>query len=380
MKSKNFMRVCKYAFMLVLILTGIAFNVKAVKAADGEIKAVTIKTGKEGLGGSTYNGKLSAVGDDGYVRGSVIKVTTDCSGLLRFHYQGNNSDIVSITVYSDEGLTKDIAYTSLEASSETEISMGLAIPKAGTYYASIRTFEEEDIDFTIAADIYSSDDDSLVDGKSKLVTLLSNKDSNFYKITLKSQGVVKVYATYANGKECYADVDLYEKASGKMKLVSKGESLIKGSATDLDKGTYYIKLSNGSDSYYSIKYKFTAITDKSGAKKAKAASLKLGIASKGLILASDATSKEDWYKITLTKDQAVTITFTGDVTGDVTLYFYDSDNFLFGGLYINEYTAKDSAIPYVGNGKGKKLPKGTYYIKVSKDDSSTSGAYSIKIQ
>lgn len=380
MKSKNFMKVWKYAFMLTLILAGMAFNGKVVKAADGEIKAVTIKTGKEGLDNNTYTGKLSAVGDDGYVRGSVIKVTTDCSGLLRFHYQGNNSDIVSITVYSDEGLTKDIAYTSLNASSKIEISMGLSIPKAGTYYASVRTFEEEDIDFTIAADIYSSDDDSLTEGKSKLVTLLSNKDSNFYKITLKSQGIVKVYTTYANGKKCYADVDIYEAAGGKRKLVSKGESLAEGSVAGLAQGTYYIKLSNGSDSYYSIKYKFTAINDKSGDKKTKAASLKLGTGSKGLILAKDTTSKEDWYKITLNKAQHVTITFTGDVTGDVTLSFYDSENYLFGGLYINEYTAKDSAIPYVGNGNSKKLPKGTYYVKVTKDGSSTSGAYSIKIQ
>lgn len=380
MKSKNFMKVWKYAFMLTLILAGMAFNGKVVKAADGEIKAVTIKTGKEGLDNNNYTGKLSAVGDDGYVRGSVIKVTTDCSGLLRFHYQGNNSDIVSITVYSDEGLTKDIAYTSLNASSKTEISMGLSIPKAGTYYASVRTFEEEDIDFTIAADIYSSDDDSLTEGKSKLVTLLSNKDSNFYKITLKSQGIVKVYTTYANGKKCYADVDIYEAAGGKRKLVSKGASLAEGSVNGLAQGTYYIKLSNGSDSYYSIKYKFTAINDKSGAKKTKAASLKLGTGSKGLILAKDSTSKEDWYKITLNKAQHVTITYTGDVTGDVTLSFYDSENYLFGKLYIDEYTAKDSAIPYVGNGNSKKLPKGTYYVKVTKDGSSTSGAYSIKIQ
>ena len=77
MISKNIMKVWKYALLLTLIQAGMAFNGKAVKAADGEIKSVTIKTGKEGLDNNTYTGKLSAVGDDGYVRGSVIKVTTD---------------------------------------------------------------------------------------------------------------------------------------------------------------------------------------------------------------------------------------------------------------------------------------------------------------
>lgn len=380
MRSKNFMKVWKSVFILTLLLVGMAFNTKFVKAADGEIKAVTIKTGKEEVDGSAYAGKLSAVGEDGYNKGSLIKVTTDCSGLLRFHYQGTNTDTVSITVYSDETYTNEVAYTSFDASTETEISAGLSIPKAGTYYAYIGAYEEEDIDFTIAADIYSSDDDSLVDGKSKLVTLISDKDSNYYKITLKSPGTVKVYTTYANEKDCYIDVDIYEQVSGKMKLVSNQDSLAAGSIAGLAKGTYYIKLSNGSMAYYSIKYKFTAVTDKSGAKKTKAASLKVGTATKGLILAKDLTSKEDWYKLTLTKDKSVEVIFTGDVYGSLTLSFYDADNNLVGWLYINTDTTKDSAVPYLVNSKNKKLPKGTYYIKVTKDFSNTSGTYAVKIQ
>jgi hypothetical protein len=382
MKNKNFATALKYVFFLSLLLVGITFNTNFVQAADGQVKAVTIKTGKEDVTSSTYTGKMIATGDDGYVRGSVVEIKTDCSGLLRFHYQGNNTDFVSLSIYSDEALTDCIEYTTLEASSDVVTSIGLAIPKAGTYYVTLGAFEEEDIDFTLAADIYSAEDDSLTDGKSKLVTLLNSSDSNYYKITLKSQGIVDVYTTYANGKDCYADVDIYKKVAGKMKLVSKGSSLASGSVTGLEKGTYYVKLSNGSNSYYSIKYKFTSITDKSGAKKSAAATMKLGTASKGLILATDKASKEDWYKIKLTKAKVATLTLTGDVSGDITLSFYGSDGELFGQLYIDEYTNESSGVPYVEtyNGKEHKLPKGTYYIKVKKDSASTSGSYSIKVK
>jgi len=380
MNTKKLINALKYVFLLTVILVGITFNVNSVKAADGQIKAVTMKTGKEDVTKNAYTGKLLAEGDDGYVRGSVVKVTTDCSGLLRFHYQGNNSDSVSISVYTDEALTDCIAYTSVDASSDVVTTFGMAIPKAGTYYTTIQTFEEYDIDYTIAADIYSADDDVLTSGKSKTVTLLSSNDSNYYTITLKSAGTVNVYTTYANGKDCYIDVDIYQKVKGKMKLVSKGSSLASGTVAGLAKGTYYIKLSNGSDSYYALKYKFTAITDKSGTAKSKAASLKMGTATKGLILTTDKKGKADWYKITLTKDQAVELILTGDVSGDISLTFYDSDNSLFGKLYVNEYTTEDSGVPYVSTSKSQKLPKGTYYLKVTKDGSSTSGSYSVKMK
>jgi hypothetical protein len=380
MKNKYFLAALKAVFFLALFLMGAALNTNLAKAAVSEIKAVTIKTGNEDLTGNTYAGMMTATGDDGYVRGSVVKVTTDCSGLLRFHYQGDNSDLVSLTVYSDEARSKDIAYVSLESSSDVVTSSGLAIPGAGTYYVTVMTFEEDDVAFTIAADIYSSDDDSLSDGKSKVVTLLSEKDTNYYEITLKSAGTVKVYTTYANGKECYVDTAIYKKVGGKMSLISEGSYLEPVYVTGLAKGTYYIGLSNGSDSYYSIEYKYTSVIDKSGAKKSDAAAITLGKASKGLVLTTDKTSKEDWYKVTLKKDQSVTVTLTGEVSGSVTLSFYDSDSDLFGKLYVDEYNTEDSAVPYVEKNKSKKLTKGTYYIKVTKADKGTSGSYTIKLK
>jgi hypothetical protein len=165
-----------------------------------------------------------------------------------------------------------------------------------------------------------------------------------------------------------------------MSSISKGSYLEPVYVTGLAKGTYYIGLSSGSDSYYSIEYKFTSIADKSGSKKSDAAAITLGKASKGLVLTTDKTSKEDWYKVTLKKDQSVTVTLTGEVSGSVTLSFYDADSDLFGKLYVDEYTTEDSAVPYVEKNKSKKLPKGTYYIKVTKADKSTSGSYTIKLK
>lgn len=380
MKNKNFLLTLKAAFILAIILLGVTFNTNIVTAADNEIQAVTIKTGKEDVAGNAYSGTLTATGDDGYIRGTEVKVTTDCSGLLRFHYQGDNTDVVSLTVYSDKAKSNDIAYIVLDASPDVVKSYGLVIPKAGTYYVDIIAVEENDVSFTLAADIYSSDDGRLSDGKPQLVTLLNEKDINYYEISLKSAGAVKVITTFANGKECMIDTAIYEKVGGKMKVISKGSYLKPFYVTGLKKGTYYIGISNSSDAYYSIEYKFTGVEDKSGSNKSNAAALKLGTASKGLLLISDKTSKEDWYKLTLKKDQSVTVKLSGEVSGMIALSFYDADGDLFGNLYVDEFTTEDSAVPYAEKSKSKKLPKGTYYIKVTKTAKDTSGAYSVTVK
>ncbi len=382
MKRISSKGVVKTAVVMMLLAFLLSVKVNHVEAAGGELKAVTISTGKEDVSAGSITGRMAASEVNEYVRGDVIKVKTDCAGLISFHFSSNSSDDISFTLCSDEALQNELAYTKLEASSEEKTTVGLAVPKAGTYYLELLSFSTEDIDYTISADIYSAEDDSLANGKAKLVTLLDNKDSNYYKFTMNQAGAIKVYTTYANGKECYIDVDICQKSGESYKTISSLEAVAEGSSIGLAKGTYYIKLSNGSDAYYSVKYAVSVSSDKSGSTKQKAASLKLGTASKGVIAIQDKTSKADWYKIKLTKAQAVTLSLSGDVTGIVSLDFYDSKDGYYGGLFVSKYTKEDAGEPYsiINGSKSKKLGKGTYYIKITKDDSKTSGSYSVKVK
>jgi biopolymer transport protein ExbD len=361
---------------LALLMTA---NVNHAKAAEGELKAITIKTRNQDVSSGSITGKMSAQPDNEYVRADVVKVKIDCAGLIRFYIKGNNSDQLSLTLYSDESLKNDVAYTTLNT--EDEKTAPVTVPKAGTYYLDIRGFETEDVDYTISADITSSEDDTITSGKGKYVTLVDDKDVNYYQFSLKQDGAVKVYTTYGNGTKCDAQVEVCQKAGGSYKTVAKLDSTVEGSVVGLAKGTYYIKL-KGEASYYSLKYDLTVSSDKSGSSKQKAAALKLGTAAKGVITVQDKASKADWYKIKLTKNQSVTLSLSGDVTGIVSLEFYDSSDIFWGGLIISEYTKDDSTVPYLVSvdAKGKKLPKGTYYMKVTKDKNATSGSYSVKIK
>lgn len=371
----------KALILMALLIITVTFNKEYAKAADATITAVNVKTGKETPASeNTYTGKIGTA--DGYNTSSVVEIKTDCSGLLKFGYKGNNSETVYMTLYSDAALTSEVGITSTESSTKESFTDGFSIPEAGVYYLELKSYGNSDIDYTITPYIVSADDSTLEDKEAKVVSLTGYDDSNYYKITLNKAGAVAVCTTDADGKDCYADVDIYKKVNGEMKLVSEGEASVDGTVSGLGKGTYYIKLSEGSSDYYLIGYEFISISEKSGSSKAKAGTMKIGKASKGLILATDKTSKADWYKIKTTKSKEVTVTFSGEVNGGVTLEFMDASGDSFGRLYISDYTKSDSASPYVGTwgSSSGKLPKGTYYMKVTKDSSDVSGYYTITVK
>lgn len=376
-------KIFKTALFMALMLTVFALNKDYAKAAvSGNVTATTMVTGEEKY--DSFADGVIVMDASGYSRSSVVSITTDCSGLLTIAYQGTNVEDVKLDLYSDEACTNEIGYgTSVSPSSQPVYSNdSFEVPKAGTYYLKLSSYEKIDITYSLAAEMYSADDGSLKSGVAKYVSLIGYDDENYYKITLSKSGVVDVLATYADNSESYADVAIYKSESGKKKLIAERDASIDGAEFGLAKGTYYIKLYNGKSDFYSIRYKFTSLTDNSGSSKAKAKALSYGKAKKGLVLAGDKTSKADWYKFYNSKSREITLYFEGQVTGGVTLEFYGSDGDKFGSLYISKYTTNDSGSPYVSSyySNSGKLPKGTYYIKVTKDSKDVSGYYSIKLK
>lgn len=132
--------------------------------------------------------------------------------------------------------------------------------------------------------------------------------------------------------------------------------------------TYYFKV-DFNDAVV-INHKYKAITDKSGSKKSKAYNLKKNKTASGLLMAGE--NKTDWYKIKLPKKQTLKLTFTTKSNNGVCVEVFSSKNLnsYINGLahhqtqsmdetvYLASRTSNNNRDPY------KKLPKGTYYVKV----------------
>lgn len=197
----------------------------------------------------------------------------------------------------------------------------------------------------------------------KSVTLAPKKTVNanentWIKIVVKKDGYICVTAKNSYGS--YGNI----RYSGDYKLYNKSKNLIvnawgpeigNSDYIAVKKGTYYIKPYRS----YSIQYTFHADPSKKNYTKKKAIKAPAKKAMKGVIYS--ANKKKTWtryYKIVLKKKQYVYIYNTYGTGGDL----YNSK-----GDWIQTETDYDRN----GNSKGyvtkKKLKKGTYYFKVSRD-------------
>lgn len=140
----------------------------------------------------------------------------------------------------------------------------------------------------------------------------------------------------------------------------------------LEKGTYYITVAD-SDPVY-LKQTYKAVTDKAGKSKKKACTLKKKKTKDGLCTLTESANKAHWYKIKLKKKSKLKFTVKNYGT-DGSLYFqvYPASKkvIIFGTWsYASPRTIKTWSTT-------KKVPKGTYYIKVYKSYSDYSMPYSI---
>ena len=206
----------------------------------------------------------------------------------------------------------------------------------------------------------------------------------YYRINVPGNGYMtvntesKVYGDTAAGVQLTsADKKSYFKD---YELFTDGEAIRMG----VSKGTYYLKvsLSNPYD-VYALKYSFKSVKATAGSSKSKAQTIKKGTVKKGIISASQKTSRADWYRFTINKTQNVDISVCtdtnmgGNTDGGIKISFYEKGKgYAFGKSVLNSEQPEKILFPY-SNPSTKKLAPGTYYIKVQKTGN-CNGYYRLK--
>lgn len=302
----------------------------------------------------------------------VIPITFNQKGLLICSAElseETDRSYSDFSIFSDEACTNRISYSTYDKTA--------AIPKAGTYYLKFSVIDYSDVKpetyvFDFAAKFINGNDRAL---KDKVWAISANIESSkpvYYKVTVPKTGGLTInleseYSSYVtllnSSKKAISDETYYYSSDNAVYFA-------------VAKGTYYIKVKNSSNNYR-IKYTFKAITDSSGTEKAKAKKLTAGKAVTGVVTTADSTKKVDWYKITLPKSQKVKITFTGSTSGVIALEFYGGG--ISGSITRSLRYVNDDASFSAETWSSDKLPKGTYYIKITKDAKNSSGSYTLKL-
>lgn len=135
---------------------------------------------------------------------------------------------------------------------------------------------------------------------------------------------------------------------------------------------YYVKLSCSDKTTF--RYVLTSLSSKGGSKKSKATSLKSGKAIKGLLIAGNKNAC--WYKFKLTKNKKIKLIITGKCVDDFKIDVLDSsgDSVFYAPYTLTGRNISKTINPY------QKFNKGTYYIKVSKKTSYSTGYFSVKFK
>ena len=243
----------------------------------------------------------------------------------------------------------------------------------GTYYFKPNSYSGGDDQVYKIKYTTTKTDATMKKGTFKTIYPGDTKEVTYLKIKPTVTGYIKVAVQSSNVFDEAGDIALCN--SSKTKLTA--EEWIYGRSTSsnaqfyaVKKGkTYYLMMTNF-DGKAKVKFTQTKITEKSGATKKKAVSVKAKKLVKGTIIAGE--KQADWYKIKLTKNKKLTLLFDGKSQGSLKMTLYnkagkklDSNTIVYGNT---SYELESFS----------KYNKGTYYVKIERSSAKSNGYYTFK--
>ncbi len=337
-----------------------ASAIRVVTAASGTNSELA-SLAKKSVG-AVYFDSTSVKGNKwGYSQAVSLKKGTLVIGAQR----GVGNKNVSIGVYKDANMTQRVDYELYLSDSSTKTKV-IKIPAAGNYY--IGAYMSSNYNATVhgiaISAIFVSGENRTISNNRQIAVGQKDKQTNYFKFKATSTGYVTCYTS-----DGFIKIALCN--SGKKAL--SGSTYARYNPTyGVKKGkTYYFKVASSynSEGMYAFKVKNNKISEKSGKKMSKASTLKRNSTRKATITAG--SSQADYYKLKLTGKKSLKIYMKGRTNDKLKITVYRGKKKISTRTYYNNYKA------YTLKSNGK-WPKGTYYIKVSRGNSKSSGWYSLK--
>lgn len=285
-------------------------------------------------------------------------------------------------IYSDSACTKSVSTPDSKGVGEFNVK------KAATYYVRFAFSDTSEsllgsYNFIFGSNIISAADKTLTNNKEKIAATFNSTTPVYYKVKVTASGKLTLNITGTSYASKVTLCNSKKKAVSNEVTVDASVAGKQKAVFGVTKGTYYFKVKKPAGAML-VKSTFSKVSDKSGSSKSKAKSLKMGgSAINGLVTASEKSGKADWYKFTNSKRKKTTIYWNGDVaSGKLQMTIYTSNGKKFSGTSINMSGIGDQhgVTIYSGSYGVRTLPKGTYYIKITKSGAKTSGSYNIKVK
>lgn len=277
--------------------------------------------------------------------------------------------IVYYGVYRDANMTQKVDEDWISGVGGTREKV-MSIPSAGTYYIGVysRIPSTGSVLQTVAAGaVFYNGGDRTISSGQEIAVGQKDAQTNYFAIKASSTGYLMAQG---DNTAKYYKVALCDSS----KKALSGESYLTNAPTYgvKAKKTYYLRVTSSYNSLGAFKFKATntKISEKSGKTKKKAVTIKKKQTRKGTVEAGSAGKQIDWYKFKLSGKKSVKFAVTTGSNDAIKIIFYK------GSKKISSKTVRGNAtgtISSVG-----KWTKGTYYIRVQRGNSKSSGYYTLK--
>lgn len=282
------------------------------------------------------------------------------------YYDAYMNDAVDSSGYDEEDAYND---DPADLYGQRFTSAAFSVPKDGEYYLGVYSYVPsaeyaQNYSFLVATMSISGKDRTVYSG-TRIAVGQKNVQTNTFTFKATKTGYIKLTTTDVKPK-----FRLYNASNvARSKQSVSCSSIVYG----VKKGnTYKIKVTapeNAAGAYTMLLTNYV-VTESSGSTKAKAKTIYRGSAKakKGSIIAGYNTP--DWYKFNLTSKKAVNIKMTGATNETLKISVYKGSKLIKTSSFNR--TTESVTIKSVG-----KWTKGTYYIKVYRGNSTSSGHYKV---
>lgn len=379
-------RITKAMVLMLLLITSLVFSSKSVQAAEDVLfdnvageAAEQIIPHKVTTGDEDDLSKMSEymIHIPSETRELIVPIVIDYKGVLNFKH-GNEHEIntgYTLAFYSDAACTTEVKSMNYKGTANFE--------KAGTYYIKISIPNYTTISGEYYKILFQC---NLTDGRNKTLknkqwlysSVLDTSIPMYYKVDISKTGIISLDIAGKYGSYVSLCNSEKKEISSQAYVFSDTSSNYSKVVFAVKKGTYYVKVKASNDAFR-IRSTFTAVADASGASKKNAKTIKVGETKKGIVLSEDKTSKNDWFKFTLSKATKIDIELKGNCSSGKIRFELTSTG-LSGSITSYITTTDYSKTLEAQTWTTKTIPKGTYYIRLYKDSKETSGNYSVKVK
>lgn len=386
---KKFLKFMTVVCMLVL-MCGVA-----VSADETPITADVVKSGTENPAAFakhsyTYGQTDTFVIGTNPFYGKIIPITISEPGRLYLSFDENQSlsTTAQIGILSNRNSTSGqfSTYSSTDYLKNKLIYANIST--AGTYYIILNSSQyyssltSNTITFStyVVGSSFGTVEQSVTNRNTTITYYTGNYSSSAPDLYIKYKAPANGYLTLtANSGSGYVTLCNAKKKALSTKDTIHSEYTNNKSVYGVKKGTtYYVKV-NSYENTFALNLKTTAISEKSGASKKKAKTMAVNKNVKGTIVAGTKTA--DWYKIVLTKSSRVTINVKSSSNGNLKISVYKgSSSYGSGSMSGINYSNQFISVNKYNTSQRVRWTKGTYYVKVERGNSTSSGYYTLKWQ